>query len=99
MSPSEPAIKLLRERYSETFALTEGKENQVHLFLIKVGLWSLVWTFTPKDTDSDQMKLQDALAFIETSIITKSPFLAMLDETIVRARERIENKVNEYQNR
>lgn len=99
MSPNEPAISLLRERYSESFALTKSKENQVHLFLIRVGLWSLVWTFTPRDVDCKQIQLSDALALIEVSLKTGSHLITKLDKAVEKARGRIENKVNEFTNR
>ncbi len=96
MSSKEPAIKLLKERYSESFALTKGKENQVHLFLIKVGLWSLVYTFTPRDVSSETIDIPSVLSFLENSIITSSEFVSKLDSAVAKSSERIRQKVNMY---
>jgi hypothetical protein len=51
MSLKEPALRMLRERYAESFAVTSGKDNQIHLFLVKLSLWGLVRTFVPRDID------------------------------------------------
>lgn len=99
MSPKEPAIKLLRQRYSESFALTSGKERQVHLFMIKVGLWSLVYTFTPRDVSSDSIDIGAVLSLIEKSITSESQFVLKLDNSVERARDRIKNKVDAFPTR
>lgn len=96
MSPNEPGIRLLRERYSESFALTKGKDNQIHLFLIRVGLWSLVYTFTPRDLFSDTIGIPSVLSFLEETFSSDSPFVLKLDSAVSNARERIKKKVEEY---
>lgn len=98
LSPKEPAIKLLKERYSESFALTNGKENQVHLFLIKVGLWSLVYTFTPRDVSSEKIDIPTVLLFLENSIVAGSSFVSKLDSAVSKACERIRQKIEMYNN-
>ena len=83
LSLNEPALRLLHERYSESFAITRNKENQVHLFLIKVGLWSLVWTFTSKDFGSDKIEVSNVLDRIESTMKNEDPeFLAKLDPSV-----------------
>lgn len=94
MSPNEPAIRLLRERYSESFALTKGKDNTIHLFLIKVGLWSLVYTFSKRDVE--KLDLPSVLSYLEETISSASLFLLTLDNCVSKAKERIKSKVDEY---
>jgi len=49
LSRVEDALALLRSRYNERFEFVEGvRSTQIHLFLVKGGLWSLAWTFIPK---------------------------------------------------
>jgi len=97
MSSKEPALNLLRERYSDTFALTRHNDKQVHLFLIKVGLWSLVWTFTPRDFGSDAVEIWQVLDRVENTLKNGDPeFLAKLDAAVAKANERIKNKVDEF---
>jgi hypothetical protein len=96
LSLNEPALRLLHERYSESFAITH-KENQVHLFLIKVRLWSLVWTFTPRDFASEKIKVSDVLDWIESGMKNENPeFLAKIDAAVVWAKERIKRKIYEF---
>ncbi|MHB1868461.1 MAG: hypothetical protein ACYCPP_05890 [Nitrososphaerales archaeon] len=98
MSSKEPALNLLRERYSETFALTKGNEKQVHLFLVKVGMWSLVWTFTPRDVNrEEEIGLDEVLQRIESTLKGGSPeFLARLDASVQKAKDRIKNKAEQF---
>jgi hypothetical protein len=103
MSPKEPAIRLLKERYSESFAFTGGsRENQVHLFLIKLGLWSLVLTLTPRDLkyikpDVREIEMPDALRVIEDALSGKNPIVAeRLDESVKKSLERIKKKLQEF---
>jgi hypothetical protein len=96
MSLKEPALKLLHERYSESFALTRVNEKQVHLFLVKVGLWSLVWTFVPRDVGTDNIQIDQALLFIENAMKKENPFVAKLDSSVAKAKERIGKKISEF---
>ncbi len=97
MSSKEPALNLLREKYSDTFALTRNNDRQVHLFMIKVGLWSLVWTFTPRDFGSDTVEIGQVLDRIEKTLKNgDSEFLAKLDAAVAKANERIKNKVDAF---
>jgi hypothetical protein len=104
MSEKEPAIRLLKERYHESFAITRGaREGQVHLFLIKLGMWALVWTFTMKDANrssreqkSGKFGIQDALKIIESAVNGKNvDFLQKLDLAISKALERIRSRIEE----
>jgi hypothetical protein len=103
MSTKEPAIRMLKERYSESFALTQGHRNaQVHLFLIKLGMWALVWTFTPRDLEKrlDEKEknfgIAETLPIIEAAISGKDPAMQeKLDKAISRSLERIESKLSE----
>ena len=91
MSPSEPAINLLRERYKESFAFVNGTEHRVHLFLIKVGLWSLVWTFVFKEIAQENRyaMLRAALDRTHAALTGKEPaFLEDLDNAVKNATER-----------
>ena len=95
MSPSEPAFKLLKSRYSETFALTLGDSGRVHLFIIKVGMWALAWTFAfgeiPEAKRSE--KIDAALKRIEDALSgSDAPLLEKLDSAVMAARERIRKR-------
>jgi hypothetical protein len=94
MSPKEPAIKLLSERYGETFALTKGTEERIHLFLIKIGLWSLVYTFTPRDLTREG--IEGALDLLEKSLADESALRLKLDESVQKALERIKGKAQKF---
>lgn len=49
MSHVKDALALLQSRYNERFEFVKGvRSTQIHLFLVKGGLWSLAWTFIPK---------------------------------------------------
>lgn len=96
MSLNEPALKMLHERYKETFAITQRNEKQVHLFLIKIGLWSLVWTFTPRDSGSDKIEIRFVLDLLERTLKGESEFLSKLDASVVRANGRIGKKKDEF---
>ena len=91
MSPSEPAINLLKERYKESFAFVNGTEHRVHLFLIKVGLWSLVWTFVFKEIPQEDryVMLRASLDQTYAALMGKEPtFLEDLDDAVKNAVER-----------
>jgi hypothetical protein len=96
LSTKEPALRLLKERYSETFAITPGvREEFSHLFLIKFGLWGLVKTFTP--TDLRKLKegstVDKALLLIRGAMEGKDDsLLAELDRSVKNALERIRAK-------
>jgi hypothetical protein len=99
MSQKEPAIRLLRERYSESFAIVPGTENRIHLFLVKVGLWALVRTFVPKDlaSSTDTISLEDLLGLIENALLGIDPLLlASLDASVEKAKSRIANKTKQF---
>jgi hypothetical protein len=99
MSLKEPALRMLRERYSESFAVTSGKENQIHLFLIKLSLWALVRTFVPKDLDQSakSIRIGDALSLIENALNGSDPeLLQSLDTSVSKARSRITAKAEEF---
>lgn len=104
MSTKEPAIRMLKERYSESFAITQGaREGQVHLFLIKLGMWALVWTFTAKDiiaepSSSVEVKfdIQDALTTIESALSGGDvDFQQKLDHAVSKALQRIRSKIDD----
>jgi len=100
MSLKEPALRLLRERYSETFAITMSREKkQIHLFLIKFGLWSLVRTFVPKDVEADEIEISAVLDLLENALNesnSERSLLVSLDSSVKAARERILSKAKEY---
>lgn len=103
MSSKEPAIRLLKERYSESFAFTFGtREKQVHLFLIKLGLWSLVLTFTPRDLEyidakTEKIEIDDALRIIEDSLSGRNPAMTeRLDASVKKSLERIKKRLDEF---
>jgi hypothetical protein len=107
MSAKEPAIRMLKERYSESFAIAQGaREGQVHLFLIKLGMWALVWTFTAKDigaksssSEKEKFAIQDALNAIESALSgTNSQILQKLDNGVSRALLRMRFKIDEMRN-
>ena len=65
--------------------------------MIKVGLWSLVWTFTPRDFGSDTVEIRQVLDRIEKTLKNGDPeLLAKLDAAVAKANERIKNKVDEF---
>lgn len=102
MSPNEPAIHYLRDRYSESFALVPGlKQNQVHLFLIRIGLWALVWTFSPKDFTKGENTEDTPHTFSISLILDKiveardgknNALLEKLDRGVKSAQERIRTR-------
>jgi hypothetical protein len=99
MSLKEPALRMLRERYSESFAVTSGKENQIHLFLIKFSLWALVRTFVPKDIDQQAsgIRMNDALSLVENALNGSNPeLLESLDLSVTKARSRITEKADGF---
>jgi hypothetical protein len=99
MSLKEPALKMLRERYLESFAVTAGKENQIHLFLIKTSLWALVRTFVPKDIDktAKTIRIAQALSLIENALNGSNPeLMESLDASVSKARSRITAKAEEF---
>jgi len=98
LSLKEPALRMLRERYSETFAITFNREKkQIHLFLIKYSLWALVRTFVPKDVCSVEISVPRVLELIE-SALTKSDsvLLSSLDSSVEKARLRLVSKAEEF---
>ncbi|MHB8568137.1 MAG: hypothetical protein ACYC7D_12030 [Nitrososphaerales archaeon] len=100
MSPKEPAIKLLTERYSESFALTFGSERRVHLFLVKIGLWSLVYTFVFKEAARSEKSgtMLKALFAIKRALSGEDQNLAnKLDKSVEAARVRIKEKVAKFE--
>jgi hypothetical protein len=103
MSTKETALRLLRERYSESFALVPGfRANQVHLFLVKFGLWALVLTLTPRDYArfESSSEIGKALAYFENVFAggdgQGQESLGRLDAAVSRAKERISRKAAEF---
>lgn len=105
MSMKEPAIRMLKERYSESFALTVGpQKKQIHLFLIKLGLWSLVWTFASKNNNTTLVSdgkeatfgIDEALLIIESAMKGENQEMQRkLDDSVSRALERMKSKLNQ----
>lgn len=100
MSAKEPAIRLLRERYSESFAITaDASRGQTYLFLIKTGLWALVSTFTKRDYNGDSLSfgVSETLEIIQSAIEGRdSPALSRIDACVKNALERVQRKVAEF---
>jgi len=89
---------MLRERYSETFAITFTREKkQIHLFLVKHSLWALVRTFVPKDVSSDEISVPEVLVLLENALNgSDSPLVSKLDSSVEKARSRLSSKAEEY---
>jgi hypothetical protein len=97
LSLKEPALRMLKDRYSETFAITQNKEKkQVHLFLIKHSLWALVRTFVPKDISAEEITVHDVLELLENALNSESPLLSSVDSSVERAKSRLDQKAKEY---
>jgi hypothetical protein len=98
LSLKEPALRLLRDRYSETFAVTFTRDKkQVHLFLIKYSLWALVRTFVPKDLSSQEITVPDVLELIENALNdSENELLRSLDASVERARSRLDLRAREF---
>jgi hypothetical protein len=103
LSLKEPSIRMLKERFSETFAITRGKNgNQIHLFIIKAGMWALVWTFTPREfSDSGDISaefgLGPVLVLIEDALSGRNErMLQKIDRAVHNALERISAKIDEF---
>jgi hypothetical protein len=100
MSSKEPAIRLLKERYSESFAVTFDREKgQGHLFLVKLGLWSLVFTFTKRDfvASSQKFEISEVLQIIEDALTGKNELIQKkLDDSVKKSLERIKDKVSQF---
>ncbi len=95
ISSKEPALHLLRERYSESFAITKGSGDRVHLFLIKIRMWSLVWTFTSREMGSNA-DINSVLKYLESAPARNPQFMEKLDASVSKAKKRIEAKANEF---
>jgi hypothetical protein len=100
LSPKEPAIRKLKERYSDSFAVVPGlRKGQVHLFLIKYGLWALVETLTPRDfgQQSGSTDIAKALRWLEKTLNSfDGSRLDRLDQFVRKAKERIQNRADEF---
>ena len=97
MSPKEAAIRLLRENYSESFAFTKGTDKRIHLFIIRIGLWALVYTFTPKDFNRNDLTMPDALRLVEDSLSGKDDsFKETLDNSVRNAQSRLKQKTENF---
>jgi hypothetical protein len=106
LSLKEPAIRMLKERYSETFAVTHGSNgNQIHLFIIKERMWALVWTFTPRDVSDSSYKSKEfgldvALFVIEDAMTGRNTsMLEKIDRSVRNACDRIKAKTHELGSR
>jgi len=99
MSPTEPAIKALKERYKESFAFVNGTEHRVHLFMIKVGLWALVWTFVFMGID-EKSRYALMKAALDKSYVALSgnddPFLKDLDDAVKSALDRTRKMLEKH---
>ena len=99
LSIKEPALRMLRERYSETFAITFSREKkQIHLFIIKHNMWALVRTFVPKDIPSENIQISDVLTLLENALngsVDHKSLLSSLDFSVNRAQSRIAAKAEE----
>lgn len=96
ISTKEPALRLLRERYSEVFALSKGTGKRIHLFVIKYGLWSLAWTFTTRELGQEPV-VDAALRFLEAALSGgDTEFMQKLDSSVARVKVRIESKAEEF---
>lgn len=91
---------MLRDRYSETFAITFSREKgQVYLFIIKYGMWALVRTFVAKDVCSEKIGVGDVLTLLESALNgseSGAALLQSLDALVLRARERVDSKAEEF---
>jgi hypothetical protein len=92
----QKTISDLEGEYSENFVLTKGvKPHQAHLFLVKFGLWSLVYTFTTSDFEKGNEKelISQSLKIIEDALTGRNPKLkARLDFAVSRAKDRVAKK-------
>jgi hypothetical protein len=95
----QSALKALRLRFNEEFELVQGtRKTQSHLFLVKRGLWSLVWTFIPKQLEERAAKpgLKGAAQLIVEALNGGNPeFAKKLEECVASARQRIDEKTSE----
>ncbi|MCL5067600.1 MAG: hypothetical protein M1368_04525 [Thaumarchaeota archaeon] len=100
MSLKEPAIRMLRERYAETFALTVGRRQaQIHLFLVKLGMWALVFTFAPQNYkgSSSGFGISQVLEIIELAMSGKDNALkSILDSSVESALARLRSEASEF---
>lgn len=100
MSTKEPAIRILKEKYSESFAITaDASKGQTYLFLIKMGLWALVSTFTKRDYKgiSQSFGVPETLEIIENALRNKDPdMLRRIDGSVRIATQRIQRKISEF---
>lgn len=99
MSTKEVAIRMLKEKYSESFAITINSEKgQAYLFLVKLGLWALVTTFTKNDMPAgSEFGLSETLRAIESAMSGENEsLLERLDSSVEKALSRIRKKVEEF---
>ena len=98
MSPKEEAIRLLKARYSESFAITINMEKgQAYLFLVKLGLWSLVATFTKRDLPAgSEFGLSSVLHRIESAMRERDSLQERLDSSVEKSLGRIKKKMEDF---
>lgn len=88
----------LQRVYGDRFEVLNGpRPGQVNLFLIRHGLWSLVYTFIPKDfqdgTSSDMVA--DACRLIDSALNSRNPeFSQKLTTLYLKAKARIDARPN-----
>jgi hypothetical protein len=91
------AVKALKLRFSEEFEFVKAAQKRpVYLFLVKHGLWSLVWSFIPKQLEelSTKRDLEGAAHLVIGALNGKNPeFARKLEKCVELAKHRIETRV------
>ncbi|MEM0121051.1 MAG: hypothetical protein QW514_05335 [Thermoprotei archaeon] len=99
MGYTEDALRLLGERYHERFEFVRGvRVGQIHLFLVKGGLWSLAWTFIPKHFEEFGLNVgideaaRLVLAWLGDDGLSGQRLDASINEAIKRVEERLASR-------
>ncbi len=93
-------LALLEKTFGDKFELAGGtRPNQVYLFLVRRGLWSLVYTFIPKDfkgaSEGDVDMMTNACMLLYLALNKGDPeFLGKLTKLYLRAKDRIDSKLD-----
>lgn len=91
----EECLEFLASRYHERFEFVRGvRPGQVHLFLVKNGLWSLAWTFIPKHFEDEGLGVgvEQAARLVLEWLGEGSEMGVRLDSSIRAAIARVERR-------
>lgn len=95
MGSLEECVDFLSSKYGERFEFVWGvRHGQIHLFVVKNGLWSLAWTFVPKHFEEEGLGvgLDEAAALVLRWLGGGLDMGGRLDASIRAAIRRVEQR-------